>query len=98
MTVANEVDRVSEYIEATFQNLRQRIDEVVAKGLAYDLVIMRNGHEVHQVPVAVASAIAVISSLPPARLAAVVTMATASFHGYSFKIKPKEEPKKSKKK
>ena len=84
-----EVERVTEYVEATIQNIGQKIGDFIGKGLAYDLTVLKDGVEIHHVPVAVASALIVVSTLPPIRLGAFLAMTGASMGGYTFRLKEK---------
>ena len=85
----SELGRATDYVEATFQNLKEKVDKFVADGLSYDILIFKDGREVHQIPVAVATALIAVSTLPPVRVMSFLALAGANIKGYTFKLKKK---------
>lgn len=85
--VTDQVDRATEYVETKIDKLVEQIKAILAEGMAYDLEIRKNGKSVHEIPVALATILAGISFLPPARLAAMLSLAGASLMGYTFHLR-----------
>jgi hypothetical protein len=73
-------------VEARIDNLEEKIKEMVASGMAYDVKVFKDGVEVHSVPVAIAGALAMIGFLPPARVLSLVGLAGANLAGYTFRF------------
>ncbi len=92
-TLTQEARRALKYVELGFEDLVEQIKEAAAEGLSYDLVIMKNGEQVTEVPVALAGILAGIGILPIARLVSIAGLTVAGFAGYTFKFakKPVEE-------
>jgi hypothetical protein len=94
-TLDQEVRRHLKYVELTVQELGEKIKETVAKGLSFDLVILKDGKPVEEVPAGLAVVLAGIGLLPQVRVIALFSAATAGLTGYTFKFaqKPGETPK-----
>ncbi len=95
-TIEQEVERAAKYVETKItyvetkiENLGDKIKEAIAEGMSYDILVMKDGKELNEVPIAVASILAGISLLPPARLLAMLGIAGATLSGYTFKLRKK---------
>lgn len=87
--IEQEMDRAAAYVETTLENLAETIKKIVADGLSYDVVIFKDGIQVHQMPAGLATVLTAVGMLPPVRLLALIGTLGATYAGYTFRVTKK---------
>ena len=91
-TLKQEAKRLQTYVTLGAEDAIEAVKEAIAKGMSYDLVILKDGKPVTNIPSTLAVLTAGCAIATPLRLVAIAALSAGMFAGYTFSFAKTEQP------